>query len=194
MKKTCGLFGTKTKTQDMRIDTGKEITHPYPLFPDYVVYDLSSLSGTNYSRALITEVRLQRDGKWYTAICKETFMSNERQGEIEALSRLIEIAYRTIYCFTGADGVMLRKDRFQISEKERMEDYWHNHLKTPTTENTQEKTKRPPLGLVPKRIRQQDRRDEVCGAIKRYFDCEEKIPVSWIEEYNELISGHEQRS
>lgn len=46
---------------------------------------------------------------------------------------------------------------------------------------------KPQLGLIPKRIRQQQRFLEVCEAIKRYWDAGEKIPLEWIEEYNELI-------
>lgn len=46
---------------------------------------------------------------------------------------------------------------------------------------------KPPLGLVPKKFRQQERFIEVCEAISRYWHANMKIPVKWIEEYNELI-------
>jgi hypothetical protein len=46
---------------------------------------------------------------------------------------------------------------------------------------------RPPLGLVPKWVRQKERYYEVCGAIARYYDAGKKIPIEWIEEYNELV-------
>jgi hypothetical protein len=51
--------------------------------------------------------------------------------------------------------------------------------------------KRPQLGLTPKFIRERDNRikrfNEVCEAIVRKYDFGEEIPISWIEEYNELI-------
>jgi hypothetical protein len=46
---------------------------------------------------------------------------------------------------------------------------------------------KPPLGLVPKRFRRQERFIEVCEAVSRYWHAGKKIPVKWIEEYNELI-------
>lgn len=46
---------------------------------------------------------------------------------------------------------------------------------------------KPPLGLVPKKFRDQARFIEVCEAISRYWHANMKIPVKWIEEYNELI-------
>ena len=46
---------------------------------------------------------------------------------------------------------------------------------------------RPPLGLVPKWVRQKERYYEVCGAIARYYDAGKKIPIEWVEEYNELV-------
>ena len=48
---------------------------------------------------------------------------------------------------------------------------------------------KPPIGLRPKRISDKERLNEVRGAIVRYYDAELKIPVEWIEEYNELIDS-----
>lgn len=48
---------------------------------------------------------------------------------------------------------------------------------------------KPPLGLVPKRIRQQQRFNEVCGAFARYYDAGKKMPIEWVEEYNELVDA-----
>ncbi len=54
---------------------------------------------------------------------------------------------------------------------------------------TVEKTeKKPPIGLVPKFIRQEQRLKEVKEAINRYFEAGLEIPTEWIEEYNELIT------
>jgi len=46
---------------------------------------------------------------------------------------------------------------------------------------------KPPLGLLPKRLVQEKRFLDVCDAICRYYNADMKIPVEWIEEYNELI-------
>jgi hypothetical protein len=46
---------------------------------------------------------------------------------------------------------------------------------------------KPPIGLIPKWVSDKERLNEVRGAIVRYYDNELKIPIEWIEEYNELI-------
>ena len=51
-------------------------------------------------------------------------------------------------------------------------------------QNNQEK---PPIGLVPKIIRQEQRLNEIIEAINRYFEAKKRIPDEWIEEYHELI-------
>ena len=48
---------------------------------------------------------------------------------------------------------------------------------------------KPPIGLRPKLVSDKERLNEVRGAIVRYYDAELKIPVEWIEEYNELIDS-----
>ena len=53
-------------------------------------------------------------------------------------------------------------------------------------EGVDEKIKRPPLGLVPKFIIDEKRLNEIKKAIDRYMDENYKIPLKWIEEYNEL--------
>ena len=52
-----------------------------------------------------------------------------------------------------------------------------------------DKTVKPPIGLKPKSVSILERLNEVRGAIVRYYDAELKIPVEWIEEYNELIDS-----
>lgn len=46
---------------------------------------------------------------------------------------------------------------------------------------------RPPLGLRPRNVVMALRFQEVCEAIKRYWDAGYKLPIEWIEEYNELL-------
>lgn len=53
------------------------------------------------------------------------------------------------------------------------------------------KIKRPPLGLIPKKYYEEkikiDRFNEICRAISAYYTENLKIPIEWIEEYNELV-------
>jgi len=57
--------------------------------------------------------------------------------------------------------------------------------------HTMETIIKPPLGLIPKkhyyRNQKIERFNEVCEAIKRYWDAGLQINTEWIEEYNELI-------
>ena len=48
-------------------------------------------------------------------------------------------------------------------------------------------TIKPPLGLIPKKFRQRERFIEVCRAISGYYNAGKKIPIEWVEEYNELV-------
>ena len=49
------------------------------------------------------------------------------------------------------------------------------------------KSIKPPLGLIPKWVRENERFNEVRFAIIRYYDAEIEIPIKWVTEYNELI-------
>jgi hypothetical protein len=51
------------------------------------------------------------------------------------------------------------------------------------------KIKKPPIGLIPKWVSNKERLNEVRCAIVRYYDAELKIPIEWVEEYNELIDS-----
>jgi len=50
---------------------------------------------------------------------------------------------------------------------------------------------KPPLGLMPKKLHYEravfERFNEVCEAMTRYYNASQKIPIEWIEEYNELV-------
>ena len=48
-------------------------------------------------------------------------------------------------------------------------------------------SKKPPLGLRPKRFSDIERLNEIRSAISRYYDAELPIPIEWIEEYNQLL-------
>jgi len=56
---------------------------------------------------------------------------------------------------------------------------------------------RPPLGLKPREVHESqvraNRFKEVCGAISRYYNNGSKIPISWVEEYNELVEAVKKR-
>lgn len=46
---------------------------------------------------------------------------------------------------------------------------------------------KPPLGLKPKWLHDEQRLDEVVAAINRYIEAKKLIPQEWMEEYNLLI-------
>jgi len=47
----------------------------------------------------------------------------------------------------------------------------------------------PPLGIVPKKLWDEERYHELCEAIKRYWDAELPIPKEWMLERNDLIGS-----
>ena len=53
------------------------------------------------------------------------------------------------------------------------------------------KSTKPPLGLKPRFIHDEQRLGEVKTAIIRYYESSKKLPLEWIEEYNELIDSVE---
>jgi hypothetical protein len=52
-------------------------------------------------------------------------------------------------------------------------------------------SQKPPIGLMPEYLYyeqiKRERLNDVRGAIARYYDAELKIPIQWIQEYNDLI-------
>ena len=47
---------------------------------------------------------------------------------------------------------------------------------------------KPPLGLVPRRIHNENRVSDIKQAVNRMFDADSCVDVAWIEEYNELCA------
>ena len=47
--------------------------------------------------------------------------------------------------------------------------------------------KKPPLGVMPRYLWERKRRYEVGKAISRYVEADKKIPIEWLDEYNELV-------
>jgi len=48
---------------------------------------------------------------------------------------------------------------------------------------------KPPLGLKPKSIADEERHDEVCQAIIRYMTSKKPIPDKWLKEYQGWFRG-----
>ena len=48
--------------------------------------------------------------------------------------------------------------------------------------------KKPPLGVAPRWIREEQRIAELSEAIVRYAEANKEIPEEWTKEYNELIA------
>ena len=46
---------------------------------------------------------------------------------------------------------------------------------------------KPPLGIIPKNIWKQQRMEDIREAVDRYLDANLRVPIEWIEEYNELL-------
>ena len=46
----------------------------------------------------------------------------------------------------------------------------------------------PPLGLKPRFIHEEERRDEIKVAVCRMFDANYAINVDWIREYDEIVN------
>ena len=47
--------------------------------------------------------------------------------------------------------------------------------------------KKPPLGLMPKKIYDHKRMVDIFDAMKRYSEAEKVIPIEWIDELRELV-------
>lgn len=69
-------------------------------------------------------------------------------------------------------------------------DWWASGL--PVAEGIQ-KSSRPPLGLIPRFIRDEQRRDEVLAAMTRYAEANKTIPGEWAEELKEIVERLETR-
>lgn len=58
----------------------------------------------------------------------------------------------------------------------------------------QDQQKKPPLGLKPKCLWDAIRARDIQEATVRYFNAEHlKIPIDWIEEYNEILKRMEEK-
>ena len=49
--------------------------------------------------------------------------------------------------------------------------------------------KKPVLGVIPKRQHNYNRMLDISNAIYRYLEVEKKIPIDWVQEYNELAEA-----
>ncbi len=52
-----------------------------------------------------------------------------------------------------------------------------------------EELKKPPLGIIPKKIHDEKRFKELCAAIKRYQVANLPIPAEWWDEYYEFTDN-----
>lgn len=53
---------------------------------------------------------------------------------------------------------------------------------------------KPPLGITPRKILDAERLVEITGGIQRYIEAGVPIPISWMEELNEITARMKQRS
>jgi hypothetical protein len=54
--------------------------------------------------------------------------------------------------------------------------------------------KKPPLGIKPRWLHEEQRINAITAAIKRYLEEDVPIPQKWIEEYNELAERKNARN
>jgi len=78
----------------------------------------------------------------------------------------------------------IMKSDINIQDKETRIALFERLVKTKYEKNIITK---PPIGLTPKHIKDTERLTDICDAIVRYIDKKMKLPIEWIEEYNELI-------
>lgn len=55
-------------------------------------------------------------------------------------------------------------------------------------------TEKPPLGVVPRWLHEEQRADALMGAMVRYYKAGIEYPVEWHHEYNELIVRIDRRA
>ena len=53
---------------------------------------------------------------------------------------------------------------------------------------------KPPLGVLPRKIHDEYRLEDLSGAISRYIDAQLPVKPEWIEEYNELVKKKEENN
>lgn len=53
--------------------------------------------------------------------------------------------------------------------------------------NFMERPVNPPLGIIPKNLWKKQRLKELRDVIVRYLEANQRVPIEWIEEYNELL-------
>ena len=80
------------------------------------------------------------------------------------------------------------KDEECVAELEESEEYFNINGKTYCLKQTKviDKDQRPPLGLKPRFVADEQRMEEITEAIQRYKDAGYQIPSEWIAEYKEI--------
>lgn len=53
---------------------------------------------------------------------------------------------------------------------------------------------KPPLGLKPRHLCDEEREKDIKEAIIRYCEADKEIPIEWLEEYNEILRRLNNRS
>lgn len=77
-------------------------------------------------------------------------------------------------CFEVGDQIPYTEDEKDAAEKCEKE------------AEEQENGKKPPLGLMPRKLWDEKRANEICAAMERYQEAGVVIPAEWIEEYDEI--------
>lgn len=103
---------------------------------------------------------------------------NRMNYEVEAMGILIEEGRDgekiPCLCFKVGDQIPYTEDEKDAAEKCEKE------------AEEQENGKKPPLGLMPRKLWDEKRANEIKAAINRYTKAGLEIPTAWVEEYFEI--------
>lgn len=91
--------------------------------------------------------------------------------------------------WSGGDAIVSIDNAYNVSQGmlELVEEEFKCQVEPDNPCSRPEQESRPPLGLKPRKIHNQQRIQEIVAAISRYTEVNKEFPVEWIEEYNDLV-------
>lgn len=117
-----------------------------------------------------------------------------KKGEVTSLKKIgvIKTLKNIINLFENMQEGMLDKEkqdiRFYLSRVYNRVCYLRNQAESFAGKSFEFGSKgKPPLGIKPKPIHDQERSNDLVEAIERYLSAGKQIPLEWIEEFNEFF-------
>ena len=65
--------------------------------------------------------------------------------------------------------------------------YWESLTSPTDIYGLMRYTEKPPLGIMPQKVHDDQRREDLGASISRRIAAEIEIPIEWVDEYNEII-------